>query len=78
MTGLRGARLYLCVDSRARQRDLEQFLDAVLGNGVDVVQLREKGLVSGVRRSTVTLRPPVWARRAMMPESWLRGRVGPG
>ncbi len=38
------ARLYLCVDSRARQGDLEQFLDAVLANGVDVVQLREKGL----------------------------------
>src|SRR3954451_18293560 len=41
---LADARLYLCVDSRARQRDLEQFLDAVLANGVDVVQLREKGL----------------------------------
>jgi thiamine-phosphate pyrophosphorylase len=38
------ARLYLCVDSRRRQGDLEDFLDAVLGNGVDVVQLREKGL----------------------------------
>jgi thiamine-phosphate pyrophosphorylase len=38
------ARLYLCVDSRARQGDLEEFLDAVLANGVDIVQLREKGL----------------------------------
>jgi thiamine-phosphate pyrophosphorylase len=38
------ARLYLCVDSRSRQGDLENFLDAVLSNGVDVVQLREKGL----------------------------------
>jgi thiamine-phosphate pyrophosphorylase len=38
------ARLYLCVDSRRRQGDLEPFLDAVLSNGVDVVQLREKGL----------------------------------
>jgi thiamine-phosphate pyrophosphorylase len=44
MPDLRTARLYLCVDSRARQRDLAQFLDAVLANGVDVVQLREKGL----------------------------------
>lgn len=43
-TGIAAARLYLCVDSRKRQGDLEQFLDAVLGNGVDVVQLREKGL----------------------------------
>jgi thiamine-phosphate pyrophosphorylase len=38
------ARLYLCTDSRARTGDLEDFLDAVLRNGVDVVQLREKGL----------------------------------
>jgi thiamine-phosphate pyrophosphorylase len=41
---LAAARLYLCTDSRRRTGDLEQFLDAVLGNGVDVVQLREKGL----------------------------------
>ena len=38
------ARLYLCTDSRSRQGDLEQFLDAVLDAGVDIVQLREKGL----------------------------------
>jgi thiamine-phosphate pyrophosphorylase len=37
-------RLYLCTDSRAAQGDFEQFVDAVLSNGVDVVQLREKGL----------------------------------
>ncbi|HEX3335898.1 MAG TPA: thiamine phosphate synthase [Jatrophihabitans sp.] len=44
MPDLRAARLYLCVDSRSRQGDLADFLDAVLANGVDVVQLREKGL----------------------------------
>jgi thiamine-phosphate pyrophosphorylase len=38
------ARLYLCVDTRERQGDLPEFLDAVLGAGVDVVQLRQKGL----------------------------------
>ncbi|TAM93111.1 MAG: thiamine phosphate synthase [Jatrophihabitans sp.] len=38
------ARLYLCVDSRARTGDLAEFLDAVLAGGVDIVQLREKGL----------------------------------
>lgn len=43
-SALADARLYLCTDSRARQGDLAQFLDAVLANGVDVVQLREKGL----------------------------------
>jgi thiamine-phosphate pyrophosphorylase len=41
---LRDARLYLCTDSRRAQGDLEEFLDAVLRAGVDVVQLREKGL----------------------------------
>jgi thiamine-phosphate pyrophosphorylase len=41
---LEDARLYLCTDSRREQGDLEQFLDAVLSAGVDVVQLREKGL----------------------------------
>jgi thiamine-phosphate pyrophosphorylase len=37
------ARLYLCVDARERQGDLPEFLDAVLSNGVDIVQLRQKG-----------------------------------
>lgn len=41
---LADARLYLCTDSRSRHGDLEQFLDAVLRAGVDIVQLREKGL----------------------------------
>lgn len=41
---LMDARLYLCTDARRSQGDLEQFLDAVLGAGVDIVQLREKGL----------------------------------
>ncbi|MEO6885959.1 MAG: thiamine phosphate synthase [Jatrophihabitantaceae bacterium] len=44
MISLIAARLYLCTDSRSRTDDLEQFLDAVLSNGVDIVQLREKGL----------------------------------
>jgi len=38
------ARLYLCTDGRRDRGDLEEFLDAVLANGVDIVQLREKGL----------------------------------
>ena len=43
-TRLADARLYLCTDARRSQGDLAQFLDAVLGSGVDIVQLREKGL----------------------------------
>lgn len=38
------ARLYLCTDAREAQGDLESFLDAALGGGVDIVQLRQKGL----------------------------------
>jgi thiamine-phosphate pyrophosphorylase len=38
------ARLYLCTDGRRRPGDLVEFLDAVLAAGVDIVQLREKGL----------------------------------
>jgi thiamine-phosphate pyrophosphorylase len=41
---LSDARLYLCTDARRRQGDLVEFLDAVLANGVDIVQLREKNL----------------------------------
>lgn len=41
---LTDARLYLCVDRRARQGDLVEFLDAVLPAGVDIVQLRDKPL----------------------------------
>lgn len=38
------ARLYLCTDARLERGDLREFLHAVLEGGVDVVQLRHKGL----------------------------------
>jgi thiamine-phosphate pyrophosphorylase len=38
---LQGRVLYLCTPDRP---DLERFLEACIGGGVDVVQLREKGL----------------------------------
>jgi thiamine-phosphate pyrophosphorylase len=44
---LADARLYLCTDGRRAQGDLPGFLDAVLGGGVDIVQLREKSLEAG-------------------------------
>src|ERR1700757_3989985 len=51
MTDLRerlgGARPYLCTDGGRRQGDLAGFLDAALAGGVDIVQLREKGLEAG-------------------------------
>ena len=44
---LADARLYLCMDARRARGDLVPFLDAVLSGGVDIVQLREKGLEAG-------------------------------
>ncbi|NEC49455.1 thiamine phosphate synthase [Actinospica acidiphila] len=41
---LTDARVYLCTDARKRQGDLPEFLDAVLAAGVDIVQLRDKGM----------------------------------
>ncbi|NSC21207.1 thiamine phosphate synthase [Streptomyces albus subsp. chlorinus] len=41
---LADARLYLCTDARKEEGDLPEFLDAVLGGGVDIVQLRDKGM----------------------------------
>jgi thiamine-phosphate pyrophosphorylase len=39
-----GARLYLCTDARTERGDLAAFADAALGGGVDVIQLRDKGI----------------------------------
>ncbi len=44
---LAAARLYLCTDAREQQGDLRRFLDKVLSSGVDIVQLRQKGLEAG-------------------------------
>jgi thiamine-phosphate pyrophosphorylase len=41
---LAGARLYLCTDGRRARGDFAEFVDAALRGGVDIVQLREKGL----------------------------------
>ncbi|MEU6475670.1 thiamine phosphate synthase [Streptomyces sp. NPDC047017] len=44
---LADARLYLCTDARRDRGDLPEFLDAVLAAGVDIVQLRDKGMEAG-------------------------------
>ena len=41
---LADARLYVCTDARVERGDLAEFADAVLGAGVDVIQLRQKGI----------------------------------
>ena len=59
MTDLRerlaAARLYLCADGRRAQGDLPRFLDAVLAGGVDIIQLREKGLEAAEELSLLTV-----------------------
>ncbi|MCX5196804.1 thiamine phosphate synthase [Streptomyces sp. NBC_00249] len=47
MQQLSDARLYLCTDARKRQGDLPEFLEAALAGGVDIVQLRDKGMEAG-------------------------------
>ncbi|MCM1014185.1 thiamine phosphate synthase [Brevibacterium sp. XM4083] len=41
---LASARLYLCTDARTQQGDLGEFLNAAYAGGVDIIQLRDKGL----------------------------------
>ena len=41
---LRLARLYLSTDARSDQDDLAQFLAAAFAGGVDIVQIRQKGM----------------------------------
>lgn len=36
--------LYLCTDARKERGDLAEFADAALAGGVDIIQLRDKGL----------------------------------
>jgi thiamine-phosphate pyrophosphorylase len=43
---LRLARLYLCTDAREKEDDLESFLQAAFAGGVDIVQIRQKGMIS--------------------------------
>jgi thiamine-phosphate pyrophosphorylase len=46
-TRLAAARLYVVTDARTDHQDLDEFLDAILGAGVDVVQLRAKEAEAG-------------------------------
>jgi thiamine-phosphate pyrophosphorylase len=41
---LADARLYLCTDARRTQGDLAEFADAAVRGGVDIIQLRDKGI----------------------------------
>ena len=47
---LETSKLYLCTGIRDGGDDLERFLDAVLGAGVDIVQMREKNADAETQR----------------------------
>ncbi|MFW6596997.1 thiamine phosphate synthase [Propionibacteriaceae bacterium Y2011] len=59
---LKLARLYLCTDARQEQGDLPDFLEAVLQGGVDLVQIRQKGMDKAAELDVLAL-----ARRIAMP-----------
>jgi thiamine-phosphate pyrophosphorylase len=63
---LADARLYLCTDGRRSSGDLEAFLDAVLSRGVDIVQLREKGLEAGEELALLSVFAAACARHGAL------------
>ncbi|MEU5362817.1 thiamine phosphate synthase [Streptomyces sp. NPDC005925] len=60
------ARLYLCTDARKRQGDLPEFLDAVLAGGVDIVQLRDKGMEAAEELEHLTVFADACARHGRL------------
>jgi thiamine-phosphate pyrophosphorylase len=52
---LAAARLYLCTGIRDGAGNLERFLDAVIGAGVDIVQMREKTASVDAKREAANL-----------------------
>ncbi len=63
---LASARLYLCTDAREAQGDLPAFLDAVLQNGVDIVQLRQKGMEARAELATLEVFADACARHGSL------------
>ena len=59
---LRLARLYLITDARTKQGDLAEFLKAAFAGGVDIVQIREKGMAPEAELEVLEV-----ARNAAMP-----------
>jgi thiamine-phosphate pyrophosphorylase len=59
---LRLARLYVCTDAREKQGDLADFLAAAFAGGVDIVQIRQKGMAPEQELAALEL-----ARRAAEP-----------
>lgn len=56
---LRLARLYLCTDARTETGDLADFCEAAFAGGVDILQIRQKGMAAEQELEALTV-----ARRA--------------
>lgn len=63
---LADARLYLCTDARLRQGDLAEFAEAALGGGVDIVQLRHKGLEAAAELGQLAVLAEACARHGAL------------
>jgi thiamine-phosphate pyrophosphorylase len=61
---LADARLYLCTD--ARKGDLAEFADAALAGGVDVIQLRQKGMEARDELAALTVLAEACARHGAL------------
>jgi thiamine-phosphate pyrophosphorylase len=59
---LRLARLYLCTDARTEQGDLADFLAAAFAGGVDIVQIRQKGMTREAELAALEVARTVAAR----------------
>jgi len=65
-TRLSASRLYVVSDARRERGDLAEFLDSILGAGVDVVQMREKEAEAGdVIRWGMVFKEAAEAHRAL-------------
>lgn len=63
---LAAARLYLCTDAREPQGDLPDFLDAALAGGVDIVQLRQKGIEARAELAAIEVFADACARHGAL------------
>lgn len=79
-TRMRLARLYLCTDAREEQADLPDFVAAAFAGGVDVVQIRQKGMVPDAELEALevarTAAAPYQGLVAVNDSARLAGRFG--
>ncbi len=63
---LSDARLYLCTDARTTTGDLAEFADAALAGGVDIIQLRDKGMEARLELAALEILAEACARHGAL------------